>query len=518
MATQPISMNIIKQVLIRLSQKESVRKIAAALHISKNTVSRYKALSEADPMSTRDLIALEDTVLNHRFNGGNPAYCDSRMGVFKELLPYLEKELKKPHVTSKLLWEEYRKNHPDGYGLSQFRHHISQHIKAVEPSTLLRDLYQPGQKMLIDFAGDRLSYIDTETGDVVFVQTYVAILPFSGLTFITCVRSQGIEQFLMATVKALEFFGGVPKILVPDNLKSAVKKTDRYEPTLSEGMKDLANHYLCVAQPARAYKPKDKALVEDAVNKAYRHIYAPLRNRVFHSLEELNEAVAELVEKYNQKRLTGCDYSRSECFLASEKPMLAPLPLNPFEFKRRTTLKVAPNSFITFGSDRISYSVPYPLIGQQVDVTFTATLVRIYHEGVCVATHARSYRKGGYVYVEEHLPPKSREYRAYSAEYFIAKAGKISPEFKTIIETLFSGGQPEQIYFRTAQGFFSLHRSSDPALFRRACTIAVNNGSLRYKFVKALIDSGCEGFREDADELAPPASHSNIRGKEAFAS
>ena len=198
--------------------------------------------------------------------------------MFKELLPYLEKELKKPHVTSKLLWEEYRKNHPDGYGLSQFRHHISQHIKAVEPSTLLRDLYQPGQKMLIDFAGDRLSYIDTETGDVVFVQTYVAILPFSGLTFITCVRSQGIEQFLMATVKALEFFGGVPKILVPDNLKSAVKKTDRYEPTLSEGMNDLANHYLCVAQPARAYKPKDKALVEDAVNKAYRHIYVNVPN------------------------------------------------------------------------------------------------------------------------------------------------------------------------------------------------------------------------------------------------
>lgn len=517
MATKPISMNIIKQVLIRLSQKESIRTIAAALHISKNTVSRYKSLSEADSMSTRELIALEDTVLNHRFNGGNPAYCDSRMEVLKDLLPYLEKELKRPHVTSLLLWQEYKKDHPDGYGLSQFRHHISQHIKAVEPSTLLKDLYHPGQKMLIDFAGDRLSYIDAETGEEVFVQTYVAVLPFSGYTFITCVRSQGIEHFLSATVKALEFFGGVPKILVPDNLKSAVKKTDRYEPTLSEGMNDLANHYLCVAQPARAYKPKDKALVEDAVNKAYRHIYAPVRNSVFLSLEELNAAVAELVEKYNQKRLTGCDYSRFECFLASEKPVLEPLPTHAFEFKRRTSLKVAPNSFITFGSDRISYSVPYRLIGQQVDVTFTATLVCVYHSGECVATHARSYHKGGFVYVEDHLPPKSREYRAYSAEYFIAKAEKISPEFKIIIETLFAGGQPEQIYFRTAQGFFSLQRNCDPSLFRRACIIAVNNGSLRYKFVKALVDKGCEGFREVADELTPPATHSNIRGKEAFA-
>ena len=516
MATQPTSMNIIKQVLIRLSQKESIRSIASTLHISKNTVSRYKAISEADLMSVRELIALEDTVLNHRFNGGSPAYCDDRMEVLKELLPELEKELKKPHVTSRLLWEEYRRKHPDGYGLSQFRFHISQHIKAVTPSTLLRDLYQPGQKMLIDFAGDRMSYVDTDTGEEVFVETYVAVMPFSGMTFILCVRSQGIEQFLTATVKALEFFGGVPKILVPDNLKSAVKRADPYEPDLTTGMNDLANHYLCVAQPARVRKPKDKALVEDAVNKAYRHIYAPLRNHVFQSLEELNDAVAELVDRYNQKRLTGCDYSRRECFLASEKTMLAPLPKAPFEFKHRASLKVAPNSFITFGPKRNSYSVPYRLIGQQVDVTFTATQVRIYHSGECVATHMRSYRHNDYTYVEEHLPPKSREYRAYSAGYFIAKAERISSDFRTIIEALFAGGQPEQVYFRTAQGFFSLQRNSDPSLFRQACAIAVSHGNLRYKFVQALVKSQCEGFRENADELAPPSGHSNIRGKAAF--
>lgn len=509
-------MNIIKQVLIRLSQKESIRSVAAALHINKNTVSRYKAIAEADSMSVRELLALEDTVLNHRFNGGSPAYCDDRMEVLKELLPYLENELKKPHVTSLLLWEEYRRDHPDGYGLSQFRYHISQHIKAVTPSTLLKDLYQPGQKMLIDFAGDRLSYIDVDTGEEVFVETYVAILPFSGMTFIMCVRSQGIEQFLLATVKALEFFGGVPKILVPDNLKSAVKRCDPYEPDLSTGMNDLANHYLCVAQPARVRKPKDKALVEDAVNKAYRHIYAPLRNRIFHSLEEINEAIAEHVERYNQKRLTGCDYSRRECFLASEKPMLSPLPATPFEFKRRASLKVAPNSFITFGSNRNSYSVPYRLIGQQVDVTFTATQVRIYHSGECVATHMRSYRRNDYTYEEDHLPPKAREYRAYSAEYFIAKAEKIGSDFKTIIESIFAGGQPEQVYFRSVQGFFHLQRKSDPVLFRQACAIAVSHGNLRYRFVQALIKTQCEGFRENADELAPPENHSNIRGKAAF--
>lgn len=187
---------------------------------------------------------------------------------------------------------------PNGYWQSQFRYHISQHVKAVTPSTLLKDLYQPGQKMLIDFAGDRLSYMDTVTGEEIFVETYVAVLLYSGMTFITCVRSQGIEQFLMATVKAMEFFGGVPRIPVPDNLRLSVKKSDRYEPDLTEGMNDLAIHYyMCVAHPATVRKQTDKALVEDAVNKAYRHIYAPLRNRVFHSLEELNEAMDELEDR-----------------------------------------------------------------------------------------------------------------------------------------------------------------------------------------------------------------------------
>lgn len=516
MATQPISMNIIKQVLIRLSQHESIRSIASALHINKNTVSRYKLLAEASNLSIREMLLLEDQVLNHRFNGGNPAYCDHRMEDFKSRLPHFESELKRKNVTARLLWEEYRRDKPDGYGLSQFRYHIAQHLKAVAPSTLLKDLYQPGQKMLIDFAGDTLCYVEPDTGEEVVVQVYAAILPYSGYTFITCVRSQGIEQFLAATVKALAFFGGVPQILVPDNLKAAVKKTDRYEPDLTTGLNDLANHYICVAQPARPYKPKDKALAEDAVNKAYQHIYGPLRNRVFMSLEELNEAVAELVGKYNQKRLKGCDYSRLECFLASEKPNLSPLPQTPFEFKRRTDLKVAPNCFVTFGRNLVSYSVPYRLIGQQVHVTFTATIVKIYHGGECVATHSRSYRNCDHVYVDEHFPPNAREYRAYSADYFISRAEKISPEFKTIIETIFAGGKPEQVYFRTVQGFFRLQRDSDPAIFKQACAIAVSHGNLRYKFMLALIKNQCAGLNENPDASAPPATHSNIRGKAAF--
>lgn len=169
-------------------------------------------------------------------------------------------------------------------------------------------LHQPAGKMYIDFAGDRMSYVDMETGEVVPVETFAAVLPCSGYTFITCIPSQGIEHFLGAVDAAIRFFGGAPRILVPDNLRSAVKSFDRWSPGLTDGLNDLATHYGCCAQPARVRRPKDKALVEDAVHKSYKRIYAPLRNRLFHSLQELNTAVGELLEKYNSRRMQGCDY------------------------------------------------------------------------------------------------------------------------------------------------------------------------------------------------------------------
>ena len=301
--------------------------------MSPTTVQRYIKMAREDKLGIEALLLLENPELNHRFNGGNPAYCDERFEDFKTRLPHFEQELQYKHMTVQLLWEEYIQDVPDGYSLTQFRYHLKQNIVAIKPSTVLKMLHQPGAKMYIDFAGDKLSYVDMETGELIQVETFAAVLPCSGYTFITCVPSQSIEQFLGAVDAAIRFYGGAPRLLVPDNLRSAVKTFDKWSPSVTDGLNDLATHYGCSTQPARVRKPKDKALVEDAVHKSYTRIYAPLRNKTFHSLEELNTAVSDLLTMYNSRRMQGCNYSRVERFLAVEKPELLPLPSESFHMK-----------------------------------------------------------------------------------------------------------------------------------------------------------------------------------------
>lgn len=521
MATQPKKMNVIKQVLTGHKNGMSVRTLAEMYNMSPTTVQRYVKMAGEDSLGLDNLLRLEDPELSHRFNCGNPAYCDERFEDFKKRLPHFKQELGHRHMTVQLLWEEYREDNPNGYGLTQFRFHLNQNIKAVKPSTVLKILHQPGGKMYIDFAGDKLSYVDMETGEVVPVETFAAVLPCSGYTFITCVPSQGIEYFLGAVAAAIEFFGGAPRIIVPDNLRSAVKSFDKWSPGLTEGLNDLATHYSCCAQPARVRKPKDKAQVEDAVYKSYLRIYAPLRNRVFHSLDELNAAVAVQLKKYNSRRMQGCDYSRVERFLSVEKPALLPLPKDRYEMKRHAVLTVAPNSFIQLGSEQHYYSVPCRLIGHKVQVVFTSTQVRVYHDGECVATHDRFMKPRDYTYVREHLPSQTQAFYEYSAQYFIDKAEKFGSAAAYVMRKVFSlPNRPPEVCYRPAQGILALARQTEPELFLLACNAAVFLDHCNYKFIERMIKTKCRGYlamrNEDEMPSAPPSTHGNIRGAQAF--
>lgn len=511
-------MSIIKQVLTGLKNGQSIRELADMCKISTATVQRYKKLAKKDPLGFNGLLKLEDPVLNHRFNGGNPAYCDERFEDFKKRLPYFEKELQRKHVTQRLLWEEYIEEQPNGYCLSQFRFHLKQNRTAVKPSTVLKMLHQPAAKVYIDYAGDKLSYADMATGEVISVEVFAAVLPYSGYTFVTCVPSQKLEDFVDTLAKALHFFGGSPRILVPDNLKSAVIKADRADPTLSQAITQLATHYGCTVMPARSGKPQDKALVEDAVHKGYMHLYAPLRNHTFQSIEELNGAIAKLLSRYNSRRMQGCDYSRVERFLASEKKELLPLPLEQFQLKRFTSCKVAPNSFIQLGKERHHYSVPFKYSGHQVDVVYTSTQVRIFKGGECIATHIRSQRANAYTYVHEHLPSNTQAYYMYSAHYFIDKATQYGPETTRVMRELFSDtSRPEEVYFAKAQGLLKFARDTEPALFQLACQIALQYNKCNYGFIKHLIQTKCSGYLNlDQDDDSAPSTHENIRGKESF--
>ena len=519
MAGKSKTMSQIKQLLLLKKHGVSNRKAAAMIGINKETVNNYMGKVRADELGIDGLLQLDDPVLEHRLKGGNPAYTDSRFETFKSLLPYLQEEMTRKHVTLKLLWEEYRDEHPaDHYSLTQFRYHYNQNAEAKKesPSTILADIRTGGEKLFLDFAGDTMGYVDMETGETVQCQAFVATLPASDYGFVLFVPSQRTEDFVHATVQCLRHLGGVPKMLVSDNLKAAVVKTDRYEPSLNRVMEDMANHYGTVVVPARPAHPKDKSSVEGSVRLVYMRVFAELRGETFHSIDELNRAAALKMKTHNQKRMQKHPYTREERFLAVDKPNLKPLPERDFEIISYTDLKVSSNCCVYLGRDQHYYTVPYRHISKTAHVAYTRTLVKIYVDGELAATHLRDYGKGKYTIVEEHLASKSREYRGLSARTYIERAERAAGILGDVVRHIFyTSTMPPETHYRTCDGLINLQRSSDPAIFRTACETALRLDRCNYRFIRSLVESKCAGVVQTSRLLAPP-EHDNIRGKAQF--
>ena len=317
---------------------------------------------------------------------------------------------------------------------------------------------------------------------------------------------------------ALEYFGGSPKVLVPDNLKAAVIQADRYEPELNRVMEDFGNHYGFAVLPARARKPKDKASVENHVKIIYNRVYAKLRNEVFFSLEELNRAIAEKVRAHNQTRMQQKAYSREEKFLADEKCALSALPEKGFEMKYYTSLKVALNNCILLGRDKHYYSVPHTHIGRNVSVVYTRTIVRIYCEGQCVATHPRTIGYG-YTTQKEHLCSTHQHYHDRSPEYYIRRAEERSSSLALLIRKNFEEEEIPECIYKRCDGLLSLQRKTDPDIFEKACIYAMDCGVLSYKSLAKIIQNKAYHNKEEdlktkeEDQRLP---HQNIRGKKYY--
>ena len=302
-------MSQIKQLLLLHQQGKGKKTIARILGISKTTVKVYldklQSLTASDKgakaLTIADLVKLESPLLEARFHPGNPAYKQERYEHLKANLDFYLSELKRTGVNKSLLWEEYRRQYPDGYSHSQFCYHLQQQQVASKPSMVLE--HKPAEKLFIDFAGKKLSYVGKETGELVGCQVFVACLPYSDYSFAMAVHSQSTEDFLYALTCCLQALGGVPQALVPDNLKAAVIKANRYEPAINRALEDFANHYGTTVVPARAKKPQDKALVENQVKLIYSRVYARLRHMQFFDLRSLNLAIAERVKAHNQTRM-----------------------------------------------------------------------------------------------------------------------------------------------------------------------------------------------------------------------
>jgi len=513
MAGKPKRMSQIKQLLRLQSEGYQIKSISRELGISKNTVKTYLNKLSLLKYSIESLLLMDDPVLEAVFHAGNPAYKDSRFEKLKERLDYYEKELRRKGVTKRLLWEEYRAETPDGYSHTQFCYHLSQHLQNKNPSLKLE--HQPGEKLFVDFAGKKLSYIDKETGELIECQVFVACLPYSDYSFCIAVRSQKIEDFLYGLQSCLKSLGGVPKLLVPDNLKSAITKTDRYEPSINQALEDFANHYNMTVLPARARHPKDKALVENQVKIIYSRVYAKLRNLQFFSLQDLNQAISEKIKDHNQTRMQQKDYCREECFLSQEKSLLADLPKEDFELKYYREYLVSKNNHIYLSQDKHYYSVPHQHIGQKAKVIYTRSLVRIYIGGEPVAVHARDYRHGKYTTDKEHLCSTHRHYLDRSPEYYKDRARVIDNQLYQLVEKVFEQNKyPEQLY-RTCDGLFSLQRKTEREIFHKAVAKSLEYKNYTYGFLLNIIQN--KMYEPDQVQLALPLpEHSNIRGKNYY--
>lgn len=519
MAGKTKDMSKIKQLLLLKKEGVSNRQAAELVGMNKETVNNYVKKATADELGIDGLLRLDDPILEHRLKGGSPAYTDRRFEVFKELLPYLKEEMTHKHVTLKLLWEEYVEEHPDDhYSLTQFRYHYSQNNEAGKdsPSTILADKREGGEKLFLDFTGDTMGYVDMETGEIVQCQAFVATLPASDYGYLLFVPSQRAEDFVYAIIQCLKHLGGVPKMLVPDNLKAAVVRTDRYEPSINKVLEDMANHYGTVVVPARPVHPKDKSNVEGSVRLVYMRVFAELRNETFYSIDDLNRAAASKMLKHNQKRMQKNPYTREERFLAIDKPSLKPLPPTDFEIISYTDLKVSANCCIYFGRDKHYYTVPYWHISKTAHVAYTRKLVKIYIDGELVITYVRDYSPGKYTIVEEHLASKSSQYRGLSASTYIERADRALRELGEVVRKIFYSSQmPPETHYKTCDGLLSLQRNSDPEVFRKACQVALECGRYNYKFIRALVESKCAGAVGQT-RLPSPPEHDNIRGSEQF--
>jgi transposase len=466
-------------------------------------------------LSFEDIDELDDSDLEDLFKMPEENIGE-RLKTLYSLFPGIDKDLRRKGVTKRLVWEEYRKVHPEGVMYSAFNFHFSQWKARTIP--VMRMNHKAGDKMYIDFAGHKLSITDPVNGKIKLVEVFVAILGASQLTYVEAVRSQKKEDFILACENALQFYGGVPAAIVPDNLKSAVTESDRFEPTINETFADFAEHYNTTILPARAYKPKDKALVEIAVSLIYKRVYAKLRDRVFFTIEELNDAILVELSEHNNQLISGRPYSRNHQFETMEKNALTPLPLMRYEFKRQLFATVARHGHVALAPDRHYYSVPHEFIGKRVKITFTAYKVEIYFNYERIAIHKRWQTPYKYTTDMEHLPANHRFVAELEPDKLLRMADEIHKDVKFYISCVLesnSKAHHEQLY-KMCTGIIGLAKKYGNERLAKACQRAQDFGVFTYRIVKKILENGLDAQNVDEELTGAMPMHNNIRGNDYY--
>ena len=511
-------MDQVRTIIKTYLSTNSIRATAARLQVSKNTVKQYVRAGQAFHEDLSKLLLLEDAALMAVFYPDKNTVAQKRMNDFQSKISYWVTELKRVGVTRHLLWEEYIEQHPDGYSYSQFCEHFKREVG--QRDLTIQIAHKAGQVLQVDFAGKKMQWVDQGTGEVHECEVLVGVMPMSQYTFVIALPSQKVADFIHGLNQCFRFLGKLPLVILSDNLKSYVTRADKYEPTFNELCVQLAAHYQIDLSATRVGKPKDKASVENMVSTVYQRIYAPLRNDIFHSIEELNEGIRRQLDKHNNLPYQQKVGTRKSVFESEEHPVMKSLPSDLFEIKKTLTPLVRRNYHVYVTEDLSFYSVPYQYATRRSTVIYTSKTVEIYIDNQRVATHQRVYYTGSQQYETkpEHMPKSHQEWKkakGFNAAYFLTQAEKIGSATKWAIQHILLSRIHEAQSYRSCQGLLSFAKKYGSDRLERAALRCQNAEKASYHMIKNILVRKLDTVDEQIDLFTPP-KHDNIRGPQAY--
>ena len=503
-------MRRIREVLrLRWECGLSERTVASGCSLARSTVAKYVKRAEEAGLSWPLPPDLTDEALERRLF---PVGEASEARVTPDWAQ-VHRQLSRKGVTLQLLWEEYKQAHPDSFQYTQFCVRYRAWRETLELP--MRQEHKAGEKLFVDFCGQTMPVKDRKTGETREAQIFVAVLGASNHTYVEACWTQSLPEWIMAHVHAFQFYGGVPALVVSDNLKAGVTTAHRYEPEVNRTYEDLAEHYGCAVLPARSRKPKDKAKVEKGVQDVERRILAPLRHRSFFSLPELNEAIAWLLIQYNERPFQKLEGSRRSLFEQLDKPALRPLPPRPYEYAEWRKARVNIDYHVTV--DGNYYSVPYQLVNQSIEVRLTTTAVECFHKSKRVASHLRAQRRGKYVTVTAHMPKSHQAYAEWTPERLVRWAEKTGPQTVCAVETILRARPHPQQGFRACLGLMRLGKEYGADRLEAACARALAAKTVNFRSIESILKRNLDKtpLPKKTPE-SPPVEHDNIRGPEYY--
>jgi transposase len=485
----------------------SHRQIAESCQVARPTVTEYIERATAVGLSWPLPADLDETALDRLLFPPRPTHPEPTRAVPD--WPTVHAELQRKGVTLFLLWQEYKAQHPTSYGYTWFCTRYQAWAQKLD--LVMRHDHRAGEKLFVDYAGQTVPIQDPHTGEVRQAQIFVAVLGASSYTYVEATWSQSLPDWIGSHVRAFEFFGGVPEILVPDNLRSGVTAAHRYEPELNPTYQDLATHYGVAVMPARSRKPRDKAKVENAVLVAERWIVAHLRRQIFFTLTALNAAIRTAVATLNLRPFQKLPGSRHSRFLALDHPALRPLPPTPYEYAewRKATVHIDYHVEV----DHHYYSVPYALVRHQVEVRLTAQCVECFHKGQRVSSHRRSFLQGQHTTVTAHMPPAHQAYAEWTPERLVRWAQTSGPATAQLVSTILATRVHPLQGFRSCLGIMRLGKTYGADRLEAACARALVLQAHSYKSVASILRHGLDQQPLTPERVSPPSIlHANIRG------